>query len=56
MTISALTTLEEITDDYEVILVNDRSEDKRIRKILDKIEQTFNKVRVIHHEEKSGEK
>lgn len=54
MTISALTTLENITDDYEVILVNDGSEDKRIKKVLDKIEQTFDKVRVIHHEKNRG--
>lgn len=54
MAISAVTTLEGITDDYEVILVNDGSEDKKIKKILDKIEQTFDKVRVIHHEKNRG--
>ena len=50
----AISTLEEITDDYEVILVNDGSNQATLD-VLNFIEKEFrDKVRVVHHEKNRG--
>lgn len=49
----AITTAEKLIDDYEIILVNDGSE-KMTVDVLDHLEKTYNKVRVIHHEQNRG--
>lgn len=53
MVASAISTAEKITDDYEVILVNDGSEQRTVE-ILDFLEKKFDRVRVIHHEQNRG--
>jgi len=53
MVISALLTLRELTDDYEVIVVNDGSVDYTAE-VLDELVRTFEHVRVIHHERNKG--
>lgn len=50
----AISTLEEITDDYEIILVNDGSNEATL-KVLNFIEKNFSdKARVVHHEKNRG--
>ncbi|MCA9743073.1 MAG: glycosyltransferase family 2 protein [Deferribacteres bacterium] len=49
----AVMTAEQITDDYEVILVNDGSQ-PQTREILDFIEKKYPKLRVVHHPENRG--
>ncbi|HNR67325.1 MAG TPA: glycosyltransferase family 2 protein [bacterium] len=44
---------EKLTDDFEVILVDDGSEEKT-QKVLTFLESTFSRVRVIHHEKNRG--
>ena len=50
---SAIQTAEKITDDFEVILVDDGSEEKT-QDILDFLESRFSQIRVIHHERNQG--
>jgi glycosyltransferase involved in cell wall biosynthesis len=49
----AITTAEKLTDDYEIILVNDGSK-KLTVDVLDHLEKTYPKVRVVHHEQNKG--
>jgi glycosyltransferase involved in cell wall biosynthesis len=49
----AIATAEKLTDDYEIILVNDGSKPATVE-ILNFLEQHFDKVRVIHHEKNRG--
>ncbi|MGQ9493175.1 MAG: glycosyltransferase family 2 protein [Anaerolineae bacterium] len=53
MVISALLTLRELTDDYEVIVVNDGSADYT-PEILEELARVYENVRVIHHERNKG--
>lgn len=53
MVISALLTLRELTDDYEVIVVNDGSADYTPQ-ILEELARVYDNVRVIHHERNKG--
>jgi glycosyltransferase involved in cell wall biosynthesis len=53
MVLSAILVLERLTDDYEVIVVNDGSHDYT-REILDELEQRYDKVRIVHHEKNKG--
>ncbi len=49
----AITTAEKLTDDYEIILVNDGSK-KLTVDVLDHLEKTYPRVRVVHHEQNRG--
>jgi len=53
MVLSALLTLRELTDDYEVIVVNDGSADYTPQ-ILDELARVYDRVRIIHHEKNKG--
>ncbi len=53
MAAQAITAAEKITDDYEVILVDDGSEEKT-QEILTFLESRFPQIRVIHHEQNRG--
>ncbi|MFQ6103269.1 MAG: glycosyltransferase family 2 protein [Candidatus Glassbacteria bacterium] len=53
LVLSTLNVLDEVSDDYEIILVNDGS-DERTREILGKLERSFQPIRVIHHEKNRG--
>lgn len=53
MAAQAITAAEKITNDYEVILVDDGSEEKT-QEILDFLESRFPQIRVIHHEHNRG--
>jgi glycosyltransferase involved in cell wall biosynthesis len=53
MVISAVLTLRELTDDYEVIVVNDGSADYTPQ-VLEELARTYKEVRVIHHEQNKG--
>ncbi|HUW96498.1 MAG TPA: glycosyltransferase family 2 protein [Anaerolineae bacterium] len=53
MVLSAILVLERLTDDYEVLVVNDGSHDYT-REILDELEQRYDKVRIVHHEKNKG--
>jgi glycosyltransferase involved in cell wall biosynthesis len=53
MVLSALLTLRELTDDYEVIVVNDGSADYTPQ-VLDELARVYKEVRVIHHEKNKG--
>ena len=53
MVASAIDTVEKITDDYEVILVNDGS-DERTVEVVNFLEKHFDKVRVVHHPHNKG--
>jgi glycosyltransferase involved in cell wall biosynthesis len=53
MVLSAVLVLEKLTDDYEVIVVNDGSRDYT-REMLDELERRYDRVRVIHHEKNRG--
>jgi glycosyltransferase involved in cell wall biosynthesis len=46
-------TLRELTDDFEVIVVNDGSADYTPQ-VLDELARTYKEVRVIHHEQNRG--
>jgi len=49
----ALAVLPELTDDYEVIVVNDGSTDSTAA-VLDVLARTYPRVRVVHHEQNRG--
>jgi glycosyltransferase involved in cell wall biosynthesis len=53
MVISAITTLRSLTDDYEVIVVNDGSSDYT-KDILDELEKQYPGLKVIHHPHNGG--
>lgn len=53
MVLSALLTLRELTDDYEVIVVNDGSADYT-PEILDELARVYDHVRIVHHEQNRG--
>jgi glycosyltransferase involved in cell wall biosynthesis len=53
MIIRALQTLPEVSDDYEVIVINDGSTDDTGR-VLDEMARLYPNVRVIHHTQPSG--
>jgi glycosyltransferase involved in cell wall biosynthesis len=53
MVLSAVLVLEKLTDDYEVIVVNDGSRDYT-GEMLDELERRYDRVRVIHHEKNRG--
>jgi glycosyltransferase involved in cell wall biosynthesis len=49
----AIATAEQITDDYEIILVNDGSNESTVD-VLNFIERQFPQVRVVHHKKNRG--
>jgi glycosyltransferase involved in cell wall biosynthesis len=53
MVLSALLTLRELADDYEVIVVNDGSSDYTPQ-ILNELARVYDRVRIIHHEKNQG--
>jgi len=53
MVISAVLTLRELSDDFEVIVVNDGSQDYTPQ-VLDELALLYDKVRVIHHSKNRG--
>jgi glycosyltransferase involved in cell wall biosynthesis len=53
MVLSAILVLEELTDDYEVIVIDDGSKDYTPQ-ILDRLAADYECVRVIHHEKNKG--
>ncbi len=53
MVLSAVLVLQSLTDDYEVIVVNDGSSDYT-KDILDELERQYERVRVVHHEKNRG--
>ena len=53
MVITVLLTLQELTDDYEVIVVNDGSADYTAE-VPDELAWRYERVRVIHHPQNRG--
>lgn len=53
MVLSAMIVLEQLTDDYEIIVVNDCSRDYT-PEILDRLAADYDRVRVIHHTTNRG--
>lgn len=53
MVLTAVMTLRELTDDYEVIVVNDGSADYTAQ-VLDELASRYPDLRVIHHEANRG--
>jgi len=53
MVAEAIFTAEKVSDDYEIILVDDGSEEKT-QDVLDFLERQFPGVRVVHHEKNRG--
>ncbi len=53
MVITALRTLAAITDDYEVIVVNDGSSDYTAE-VLEELARVYPKVRIVHHPRNRG--
>jgi glycosyltransferase involved in cell wall biosynthesis len=53
MVISVVLTLRELTDDFEVIVVNDGSQDYTPQ-VLDELARVYDEVRVIHHAQNRG--
>lgn len=53
MTALAITTADQITDDYEIILVNDGSGGSTLE-VLNFLEKSFSRVRVVHHPKNCG--
>lgn len=53
MVLSAMLVLEDLTDDYEITVVNDGSSDYT-PEILDRLAADYERVRVIHHQKNRG--
>ena len=53
MVLTAVMTLRELTDDYEVIVVNDGSADYTAN-VLEELASRYPELRVIHHEQNRG--
>lgn len=53
MVISAMNVLEQLTDDYEIIVINDGSHDQT-PEILNRLAADYERVRVIHHPQNRG--
>lgn len=53
MVISVMLVLEELTDDYEILVINDGSKDFTPQ-ILDRLAADYPRVRVVHHEKNKG--
>jgi glycosyltransferase involved in cell wall biosynthesis len=53
MVISAMLVLEQLTDDYEIIVVNDGSVD-HTPEILDRLAADYPQVRIVHHAKNRG--
>ncbi|MBN2355833.1 glycosyltransferase family 2 protein [candidate division KSB1 bacterium] len=53
MAAQAMATAEKITDDYEIILVDDGSEEKT-QDMLDFLQKHFKQIRVIYHQKNRG--
>lgn len=53
MVLSAILVLQSLTDDYEIIVVNDGSSDYT-REILDELQRRYQSVRIVHHEKNRG--
>jgi glycosyltransferase involved in cell wall biosynthesis len=53
MVLSAILVLQSLSDDYEVVVVNDGSSDYT-KEILDELEQQYEAVRIVHHERNRG--
>ncbi len=53
LVITALRTAERLTDDYEVIVVNDGSAD-RTAEILDELARVYPRVKIVNHERNRG--
>ncbi|MBI3241080.1 MAG: glycosyltransferase family 2 protein [Chloroflexi bacterium] len=53
MIIRAMQTLPEVSDDYEIIVINDGSTDDTGR-VLDEMSRHYPQLRVIHHNQPSG--
>ena len=53
MVVAVMRTLQELTDDYEVIVVNDGSVDYTAE-VLDELSRIYPQMRVIHHEGNKG--
>lgn len=53
MVIGVMLVLEELTDDYEIIVINDGSKDATPQ-ILDRLAADYERVRVIHHQKNKG--
>ncbi len=53
MVVMAVSVLEELTDDYEVIVVNDGSRDYTPI-VLERLAERFPRLRIIHHGENQG--
>ncbi len=53
MIIRALRTLPQVTDDYEVVVINDGSQDDTAQ-VLDELARLYDRLRVIHRTQPSG--
>ncbi|MBI3360789.1 MAG: glycosyltransferase family 2 protein [Chloroflexi bacterium] len=53
MVIAALKTLQKVTDDYEVVVVNDGSADYTAE-VLDELARQYPQVRIVHHPKNRG--
>lgn len=54
MVLTVLLTLRELTDDYEVIVINDGSQD-HTREVLDELARIYpDEVRIVHHAQNKG--
>jgi glycosyltransferase involved in cell wall biosynthesis len=53
MVLTAVMTLRDLTDDYEVIVVNDGSADYTAE-VLDELANRYQELRVVHHEQNRG--
>jgi glycosyltransferase involved in cell wall biosynthesis len=53
MVVTAVMALQQLTDDYEVIVVNDGSADYT-REVLNELERLYPNVRIIHHDKNRG--